>query len=236
MSEKPDARKLVLDLMKERTERDQQIKVGASNYSQLCAFCLAEALTATAPGAQGKWWMGSWNGTATHLYLEERAKQLRPTWETEQKVVMGVLPGYGTIKSTTDLYIPELLLCGDYKTTTKDKLKSIKWVLTHPASEFEVSVLSEARYKVDGYLNQLMSYARGLILAGKPVEWVALMFVCRDGKEDADVWGHTVAYDPEQAEKVWSRLERLWEWLQEGNDRETLPQHPSCYTCSHRED
>jgi hypothetical protein len=213
-----------------------QVKVGASNYSQPCAYCLGEQLMATAPGGQGRWWLGAVNGTAIHGYLEERAKQLRPAWEPEQKVVMGVLPGYGTIKSTTDLYIPEQAFCGDYKTTTKEKLKWIKEALTHPQGDFELSTLSEARYKCDSYLNQLMSYGRGLILAGKNVEWVGLMFVCRDGKEDADVWGHTVPYDAEQAEFVWSRLERLWAWLQEGNDRKTLPQHPYCYTCNHRED
>lgn len=174
-------------------------------------------------------------GTAVHDYLDKRVQKMHPDWEPEQRVYLGELPGYGIIKSTTDLYIPELLTCIDWKTTTKAKLIFIKEALTTESNEFEITSITEARYKVLSYLYQLFSYARGLVLAGKPVEWVSIGFVCRDAVGDKDIWAWTTEYDPEQAEKVWDRLERLWEALQGGLDPTSLDSHPMCYKCSHKD-
>lgn len=234
--DKPDIKSLILGLMKQQTERDQQIKVGASNFSTLCTHCLARDLLATVSGESGPFWLGAWLGTAMHNRLDADAQVHRPTWVPEQKLVLGDLPGYGTIKSTTDLYVPEILTVVDYKSSKRDKLKHIKIALEDPESEWEGTAVKEARFKTGGYLNQLMSYGRGVVLTGREVEWVSLVFVCRDGTGDGDVWAHTVRYDPERAEAIWDRLVRLWAWLQEGHTPDELSSHPHCYACNHRGD
>lgn len=231
MTSKPDIRSLVLELLKAPTDRDKQIKVGASNISQLCSRCLADDLLGI-KHEQGFAWLGAVLGTALHNYLEHRAQKLHPEYLTEQRLILGDLKGYGTIKSTTDLYVPALKTAVDYKTTSKEKLKFIKGALSTEASEYEISKISEARYKTAGYLNQLMAYGMGLTLAGYVVEWVSLAFVCRDAVGDADVWAFTTEYDPEQAEVVWDRMVRLWAWLQAGNDPGDLTSDPRCWYCT----
>ena len=231
-AEKPDVKKILLELLLEPTERDKQVKVGASNFAQPCPRCLADALSGVRQ-EQGYARMGAVIGTAVHDLLDKRVQELHPTWEPEQRVYLGTLPGYGDIKSTTDLYIPELLTCVDWKTTTKAKLVFIKAALTTEPNDYEITAIAEARYKVLGYLYQLFSYARGLELAGKKVEWVSLGFVCRDAVGDKDIWAWTTEYDPDAADKVWNRLERLWEALQGGLDPASLTSHPRCYNCNH---
>lgn len=214
------------------TDRGRQVKVGASNFSPGCARCLADALLATQRGEDGPYWAGAWVGSAIHGYLEDLIIKHRPSWMSEQKLVLGELPEYGTVKSTTDLYIPGLALCGDFKTTTKKKLPSIKEALETEPSKWDTTAVAEARYKVQGYINQVMSYGRGLVLAGHTVEWVSLIFICRDAVGDQDVWTWTAPYDQEHADKIWDRMERLWAWLREGNDPAMLPSDPHCYTCT----
>lgn len=232
MVEKPDVKAIALSLLKEPTERDKQTKVGASNFSQPCSRCLAEQLLHGQESEEERYaWAGAVLGTAVHGLLEERVKQQQPTWLPEQRLTLGELPGYGTIKSTSDLYVPELRLCVDYKTTTKAKLVFLKQAVKDEPNEYEITSVTEARYKVNSYLNQLMSYGRGMILAGHPVEWVSMVFICRDAVGDKDIWAYTVPYDAEQAEKVWNRLERLWAALQDGLDPSTLDSHPQCWYC-----
>jgi hypothetical protein len=216
MTEKPDVTKLVLDLMKKPTDRDQQVVVGASNFSTPCARCVAEALVAMGGSVPNQWWMGAWNGTAIHNRLDDLTTKYRPTWEPEQKIVLGSLKGYGTIKSTTDLYVPEYRLCADYKSTTRDKLKYIKDALTTPPGEFDSTKRAEARFKVTGYKNQVFSY-------------VSLVFICRDGLTDKDVWDYTEPYDPVKAEAVWNRLERLWAWIKAGHTPDEMIHMEHCY-------
>lgn len=230
--EKPDLRGILLDLLKRPTERDKQVKVGASNFSQPCPRCLAEQLLSKEPDTSDRpYWAGAVLGTATHAYIESRVREFFPDWMPEKRLTLGELPGYGVIKSTSDLYVPEFKLAVDWKTTTKAKLVFIKEALKNEPNEFEISDIAQARYKVVSYLNQLMSYGRGMVLAGYPVEWVGLGFVCRDAVGDKDIWAHVVPYDAEQADHVWDRLERLWAWLQAGNDPDTLPSAPGCYRC-----
>lgn len=226
-----DATEIALELLKRPTERDKQVKVGASNFSSLCTKCLAEELLATKDEGESFAWAGAVVGTAIHNLLDSRVQEMHPEWHPEQRLILGDLPGYGTVKSTLDLYIPEDRHLIDYKTTTKAKLPFIQDALKTEGNPYEISSIAEARYKVSGYLNQLMSYGRGLTLAGHVVEYVSLVFICRDAVGDRDVWSHTVPYDPEQAEAVWNRLQALWEWLQGGGNPEELDSHKQCYYC-----
>ena len=236
MTEKPDALAIALELLKAPTERDQQTKVGASNFSASCVRCLADALmkhNQTSEPEDRFAWAGAVIGTAIHDYLEKRVRYFHPDWLPEQKVALGELPEYGVIKSTTDLYIPEQKHVIDWKSTTKAKLVFIKRAFKDEPSEYDLTDVTDARYKVASYVNQVMSYGRGMVLAGHDVEWVSLVFVCRDAVGDKDIWSKTLPYDAEQAEKVWDRLVRLWDWLTAGGEPDTLPSSAGCYFCSH---
>lgn len=230
-----DATAYTLGLLREQTERDKQIKIGASNLSTLCTRCLADDLLGLRSNEQGPWWLGSVIGTAIHALLEERGKS-DPDTLTEFKLTLGELPRYGTVKSTMDLYHKPSGTVGDYKSSTKEKLVFIKRALLDEPDEFEVSKVTDARFKVAGYINQALSYGRGMVLAGYDVKNVVLIFVCRDGSGDKDVWSYLIPYDQEQADKVWLRLEKLWAWLQEGNDPRKLPSHANCYYCNTQRD
>jgi hypothetical protein len=83
-----------------------------------------------------------------------------------------------------------------------------------------------------GYINQTMSYGRGMVLAGYRVKRVAMVFVCRDGVGDKDIWSWDTEYDPIQAEAVWKRVNDIWAYLTAGNDVSTLKSSPSCWFCS----
>lgn len=227
-----DPRELMLELLKEPTERDLQSKVGASNFSQPCARCLADSLLHNDEEEPDRpYWAGSVIGTAIHLLLEERVRELHPDWLTEQRVVFGDVPEYGTVKSTTDLYIPEHYQVHDHKTTTKAKLPNIKEAFTTEPTQYDTSTMISARNKVTGYRYQGQAYGLALTRMGYRVDWVSLGFVCRDAVGDNDIWGWVEPYDSDVAERVWDRLVQLWEWLQKGNDPVTLPSASGCYTC-----
>lgn len=230
-----DPKQIALELLREPTERDKQTKVGASNFSAPCARCLADELLASAESQiyDNPYWLGAVVGTAVHNMADARVQRLHPEWEPEQRLVLGELPGYGTIKSTTDLYLPEHFQVIDWKTTTKKKLPNLKQALTTEPTEYDSTDMVETRNKVTGYINQLLSYGRGLVLAGKRVDTVSLCFICRDGVGDADIWSWTMPYDAEAAERVWNRLERLWAWLQNGGDPDDLSSAAGCYYCGH---
>lgn len=104
----------------QRTERDNQVKIGASNMSNPCNKCLAEDLLGIEREPTFAW-MGAVIGTAIHGMAEERLttdEELRELFhnpDVEQKLVLGEIEGYGEVKSTTDLYIPEMSICWDWK-------------------------------------------------------------------------------------------------------------------------
>ena len=207
--------------------------IGASQFSSPCTYCVAHDLSASAASTvvEKPYWLGAVLGTAAHLLLEHRVRKRYPGALVEKKVVLGELPGYGQIKSTLDLYLPPDRAVVDWKTTTRDKLFFLKEASRSEPEAVEPSKLTSARFTFHKYRGQLMSYGRGLTLAGHPVDSVHMAFVCRDGKTDDDVWAWDEPYDPEYAEKVWDRLDRLWTFVQNGGDIEGLPSKPGCYTC-----
>lgn len=236
-----DAKAEILALWKQPTERDLQVKVGASNLGQPCPRCLAEDLARMLKGGEfiepepSPFWLGAAMGTAMHHEFENLIKERRPAWSPEQKVILGHLEGYGTIKSTLDLYVPAHKSVVDFKSTTRAKLKNLKEALTTEPTEFDTTAVAEARYKATSYIYQLMLYAKAKEDEGCPVEWVHILFVCRDGVGDSDLWSHPMPYDRALAEKAWDRLERLWAVLREGRAPDTLPSDPHCWTCRHRD-
>lgn len=214
-------------LLKERSERDKQVKVGASNLSSLCGRCLALDLAGVRRNTSNRWWLGARVGTAIHAALEEKAQQDKGVL-SEQRLTIGTIPGYGEVKSTLDLYRIKEREVVDFKTTTRDKNAALRRALFEEPDEFDTDSVQSARFKVEGYWNQIHLYAMGL---DKPVETCTIVFINRDGKEDKDIWDASIPYDPSRAEAVWGRALTIWAWLQGGGDPATVEAHPYCWAC-----
>lgn len=92
------------------------------------------------------------------------------------------------------------------------------------------------KYKLDGvpmqYVYQQNLYAWGLNKSGVPIERISLVFINRDGVSEDDIWVHSFDYDESLALKAWDRLTLIWDYLQQGNDVETLESHGDCYYCN----
>lgn len=220
----------ILGLLKQRTARDKQVKVGASNLSTPCGRCLAHDLAGVRRNTSNKWWLGAVIGTATHGLVEERAVKDKNNL-SEHRVALGEIPGYGKVKSTLDLYRIKERNLVDLKTTARDKLGPLRRAHAEEPDEFDTDSVRSARFKLTAYWNQVMLYGKGMIAAGYPVDTVSIVFVCRDGKTDTDIWGINAEFDPERADAVWSRALTIWEWLQNGGDPATVEEHPDCWAC-----
>lgn len=228
------AAQFVRDLLSRPTARDKQVVVGASNLSNPCARCLAEDMVATGEQQQGPYWLGAVIGTAVHNLLDARNED--PDCLPEQKVTLGTIPGYGVVRSTSDLFhIPSGKVV-DYKTTTREKLGFIKRAIADEPYPLEVTKVAEARYKVGGYINQTMLYGLGMENAGYTVNRVGLVFICRDGLLDKDIWGWDTEYSRDRALAIWNRGVKLWAWLAEGHKPTELAGNSLCYRCSHRQE
>lgn len=228
------ASKDLLELLKVPLERDLQKLVGPSSLGNPCSYCLAQDMLGNNRDL-GTYWMGARVGTCVHHELERLLLQHRPDDLSERRVRVGDVEGYGTIYGTVDWTVRWNVR--DLKTTTKEKLKYLKMaildeVATKPPTKTELSKVTDAKFKVAGYKNQLQQYAKGLENEGHEVRTVTLVFICRDGTNDEDVWDYTWDYDPNVADTVLDRASRLWYYLQSGEDPELLNSAPGCYPCS----
>lgn len=228
---------LTIRLLKLETERDKQFKVGASQISDPCTYHLAKALQ-NAKGGPSKYWLGGKIGTATHLFIEDCISKADiadfPELDgavVEQKIVLGELEGYGTINSKPDLALIKMGHLIDWKTSSRDKMKKMKKVLD--------SILTGEPIKDSGsystlmkYVAQVQLYARGLEDAGTPVDGCSLVFINRDGTNEADVWTYTFEYSRAYADAIWNRLVNLWSKMQEGLDVETIERDADCFKCT----
>jgi hypothetical protein len=216
-------KQLVVDLLKNPSERDGQRLIGASEIGNPCAHCLAERLL-NVPRGRSRYWMGARIGTAIHAALEEEGRNADTgTYRFaalegarfEESITLGKIPGYGTIRSKPDLALVSERHVFDYKTSTRDKIK---------------------HYKLDGvpeqYIYQQQLYAWGLTQAGIPIEKISLVFIQRDGLTDDDIWVYSFDYNESVALHAWERLNKIWAWLQEpGNTPDGLDSSPDCYYC-----
>lgn len=225
----------LLNLWKKPTARDRQAKIGASQFGSPCTYCVGEALLReAADNSPRPYWLGASIGTAIHERIEKIAIADNPSLMLETRVTIGTLPDYGEITSSLDFYDPEKYWLIDWKTSSREKMKMYKFAQAVEPDPTEVSKVSEARFVLQKYLGQLMSYGLGLENAGMKVERASIVFIAREGKTDDDIWSIDMDYDRDYALKVWDRLARLWDYLRNGGDLESLPQHIHCYTCSTR--
>lgn len=221
---------LAISLLNTRTDRDKQKKVGASQISNPCTKHLAMAL-AGVEEEPSKYWLGGKVGTAVHSAIEEAiaknadAEELQDAM-VEQKIILGEIDGYGVISSKPDLVLPRIKHLVDWKTSTREKTKKIqKWV--------DGTTQDDATtYTMQKYIGQTQLYAWGLNNSGTEVQNISLVFINRDGTNEADVVEYTFEYDESIALALWDRLKVLWEELQSGVHPESYAGHPNCFSCS----
>lgn len=220
-----EVKRLTLDLLKSPSERDRQRKVGASQISNPCDYCLGRALHG-GPSEPNHWWLGARIGTAIHGALEYEAEKHIDTPRSyhfdalegaviEEKIELGFIPGYGYINSKPDLVLVKHNHLIDHKTSTKVKID---------------------KYKLDGvpiaYVYQTQLYAWGLNKAGTQIDRISLNFIARDGTTDEHIWVHSFDYDESLAVRAWERLESIWAFIKDGGNVNRLNSHPDCFSCS----
>lgn len=144
-----EIRNMTIALLKRRTARDDQVRIGASNLSNGCDHCLAENFLGNdrATPITDRAWMGKTWGTAQHSLLEQRINEalkfdeideldmiglhaaremvetmlgLDPDAKAEEHVFFAEISGYGPVGGTIDLLLPEQTV--DWKGTTRKKL------------------------------------------------------------------------------------------------------------------
>lgn len=225
---------LLMSIWKAQTARDKQRLVGPSNISSECTRCLAGDM-AGEDQPESEYTMGAKIGTAIHLWEEEEAKSL--DWAVpETKVTIGEIPGYGTIKGTSDLYVPSLFSVVDHKTSTLKKVEIYRTLVQlqrmDEAPEFEPETHTVGRKTIKRYLVQANLYGMGVENRGDKVETVALNFIPRDAKKYSDIWIYPVDYSREIAERALDRAARIWKALEGGKELSTFKSDATCFVCS----
>lgn len=220
---------LTLGLFKQESDRDRQRKVGASQISDPCTKHLAKALLAE-PEPEQKYWMGAKIGTAIHSFLESAIDSSNDSILSdaivERKIVLGEVPGYGTISSKPDLVLPSSNHLVDWKTSSRPKVKKLKDLVDGVKHD------SGAEYTLKKYIGQTQLYAWGMNQADIKIDSISLVFINREGTYENDIWTHTYEYDESFAVALWNRLIRLWDELQSGVHPDNYQPNPECFKCN----
>src|SRR5690625_7305990 len=90
-------RDLALAVLKSPTARDLQKKIGASQFSSLCARCVALDLVAPEPDEEieaGRYWLGATIGTGVHAGMEDMIPEVLSDTIMERQGRSGHLAGY----------------------------------------------------------------------------------------------------------------------------------------------
>ena len=209
-----DLRTEVIREITKKSDRDKQRRVGPSEIGNPCDKCLGRALMDERP--EQSFSLFPWIGTAVHFFMEQNTFK---DCEHELRLWVGDVRGYGPIKGTTDMvYVDEdgKIVVVDWKIVGLKKLK-----------QYRTSGVSEQ------YRFQAMTYGRGLELAGRTPDRVAIVFIPRDSGNVKDIWVHEEQYQPEMAEAALERAAGIYEWLQgEGNHWRDLEEDYGCYQCN----
>ena len=224
-----EVKQLTLDLFLQKSDRDKQYKVGASNISNPCTKHLAHDLLGS-PEPEQKYWMGAKIGTAIHSFLESAIDSSTDDLLTdaivEKKIELGSLDGYGDISSKPDLVLPSARHLIDWKTSSRAKVKKLQnltdGLKDDPASAFTLKK----------YIGQTQLYAWGMNKAGIPIDKATLVFINRDGTYENDIWTYSVDYNEDIALALWNRLSNLWNELQNGTHPDSYLPTEHCYKCA----
>lgn len=220
---------LTIGLFKQKSDRDKQHKVGASNISDPCTRHLAHALVGT-PEQEIKYYMGGKIGTAIHSFLEHSIDNsddnIFSDALVERKITLGEIDGYGVVSSKPDLVLPSVHHLIDWKTSSRAKVKKLQNVVDGLKQD------PESEYTLQKYIGQTQLYAWGLNNEGIKIDKATLVFINRDGTYDNDIWTYSVEYSEEFALALWDRVKNLWAALQDGSHPNDYPETKYCFKCA----
>ena len=186
MLDDSELRNVMIGLLRTKSARSKQRKIGASGIGDPCAYCLCRTLSmalVSEPTEEkdSPYWLGAKIGDAVHALLEHEASKHLNDDEgmfkvfngarLEQAVYIGEIPGYGSIWSTPDLFLTAENHLVDYKTSKRSKVDYYKATGELPTK----------------YLYQVQLYARALDDMGIQVDKISFVFINRDGTSDRDV-------------------------------------------------
>ena len=182
------------------------------------------------PRLPQKYWLGGKIGTAIHGFIESAIANsgnvLLAGSLVEQKIGLGFLDGYGAISSKPDLVLVGSHHLIDWKTTTRAKIKKLQNFIDGVKQD------KDSEYTLRKYVGQAQLYAWGLNQAGTKIDRVTIVFINRDGTNENDIATFSVDYDEEFAVGLWTRLENLWNELQDGAHPESYAPTDGCYMCA----
>lgn len=205
-----DFRDLIIEAIKNPTERDKQRLIGPSSMGG-CAHCLALEMVGKAEYRSFS--LYPMLGTAFHYYMEHHMPI--EGMQTEQKVDICYIEGYGQIRGTIDLWYPKWGIVGDYKLVGKNTLNKIR--LDGPSKQYS-------------YQAQLYGY--GLAQSGHEVKETHILFVPRDGGNINHLVDHVEPYDENLALAAIDRTNQIWQYVGiDGNDPDDVESDEDCYQC-----
>jgi hypothetical protein len=226
-----DIKEMTIELFKQRSDRDKQHKVGASNISNPCTKHLAHDLLGT-PEPEQKYWMGAKIGTAIHSFLEAAIEVSdSPVLKdaiVEQKITLGEIAGYGVVSSKPDLVLPSAKHLVDWKTSSRAKIKKLQNLVDGLNKKPD----PDSEHTLTKYIGQGCLYAWGLAKQGIEIQDISLVFVNRDGTNENDVWVYSFKYDEDIACALWNRVVYLWSELEAGVHPDSYAASEHCFKCA----
>lgn len=220
-------RDLVTATITMQSDRDRQSLPGPSDLANPCDVCVARKIAASCGihlgnenGGSRSFSLKAWVGTAIHQKLERdlpriypRGDRMDPNFYQEVTVTIGEIPGLGTIRGHTDLYLPKIGSVVDWKTADIRKIKVYQNAGV-PAS----------------HAGQTMLYLRGLRNSGKRADKAVLVYIPRDSNKVSDIWVASCAYQEGIATGLLNRAQNLVEVVRSGQTG-NLASDPDCYVC-----
>lgn len=208
--------------MQQLDERDKQKRVGPSDLSKTCEWCLADKMIGTHEPSPGG--LAAWIGTAMHGKLE--ADERDPSTYRERKVFVGGIGVYGNVWGTIDRFDEQHHTAVDYKGSKKADIKKYGnsyLILDDGRVEFYSNTLLE-------YYRQVNLYGLALNEDGHEVENVAIFFIPRDSNRFEDCKYIEFPYNRDLALQVLARAEAIYTYVSE-HGMVGLEPDPECWDC-----
>ena len=202
------------------SERDRQVRLGPSELGS-CAFCVGYTMARKfydLPERDGDGFgYAAWLGTAIHHWMETQLELPIGTLR-ERKVETVEVAGYGVIKGTTDLIVPELGLVCDWKFPGK-------------YSYDQYALLDRmGKHLPNNYRYQAQLYAYGARKQGLPVERCLVFLFPRHTNSLRDTLVFEEQYNEQMVEMVQKRAEAILEDVHDGN-LWAIESDEGCYSC-----
>lgn len=162
--------------------------------------------------------LGAWLGTGTHSHIEN-------TFEVEgaffeKRLTIGELVGYGTITGSCDFFLDGHVV--DWKNPGKFSYDSMRLESLEKPNQIPKTV-----YRIQQHL-----YGLGWENEGHKVKTVSLCVIPKLHNDVGKIMFYHETYKRKVALAALARLEKIWQFVQEGKLYELPSDGDDCYRCS----